>query len=68
MSTQSKTIQAQVPIRLLSEMRALVEGGWFQSIDEIVVDAVRRFVESHHAELTEQFLREDVAWGLRGDD
>ena len=68
MSVQSTTIQAQIPARLFSEMRTLVESGWFRNLDELIVDAIRRFVESHQAELAEQFLREDIEWGLRGDD
>jgi len=29
---------------------------------------LRRFVESHRTELMERFIREDVAWGLHGDE
>ena len=68
MAGQSNTIQTEIPRRLFSEMRTLVDSGWFSDLDEIVVDAIRRFVESHQAELAEQFVREDVEWGLRGDD
>jgi Arc/MetJ-type ribon-helix-helix transcriptional regulator len=64
----TEAVHAQVPARLLAEMRQLVEAGWFGRLDEVVVDAVRRFVESHRAELMERFIREDVAWGLRGED
>lgn len=68
MSTQSTKIQAEIPARLLLEVRSLVESGWFRSVDEVIVDAVRRFVESHQTELMEKFVREDVEWGLRGGD
>jgi Arc/MetJ-type ribon-helix-helix transcriptional regulator len=49
-------------------MQALVTAGWFRSLDEIVVDALRRFVESHQGELMDEQIREDVEWGLRGAD
>jgi hypothetical protein len=29
-----------------------------------MLNALRRFVESHRAELMERFIREDVDWGL----
>ena len=65
---QMATIQTDVPVRLLSEMQMLVETGWFRDLDELMVDALRRFVESHRAELMERFILEDVEWGLHGDE
>ena len=46
----------------------LVEAGWFRDVDELVLDALRRFIESHRGELIERFIREDVDWGLYGDE
>jgi len=34
--------------------------------EELVAEALRRYLESHSTRLAESFLREDVAWGLRG--
>ena len=65
---QTATIQAKVPTRLLTEMQMLVETGWFRDLDELMLDALRRFVESHRAELMERFILEDVEWGLYGDE
>ena len=65
---QMATIQTDVPIRLLTEMQMLVEVGWFRDLDDLMLDALRRFVESHRAELMERFVREDVEWGLHGND
>lgn len=65
---RTATLEAEVPQRLLGEMEALVAAGWFRSLDEIVVDALRRFVESHRGELMDELIREDVEWGLRGAD
>ncbi len=61
------TIHTAVPIRLLTEMETLVEAGWFRDLDELMLNALRRFVESHRPELMEAFIREDVEWGLHGD-
>jgi hypothetical protein len=65
---QMATIQTDVPVRLLTEMQMLVEAGWFRDLDDLMLDALRRFVESHRTELLERFVREDVEWGLYGDE
>ena len=65
---QTATIHTNVPVRLLTEMQMLVEAGWFRDLDELMLNALRRFVESHRAELMERFIREDVEWGLHGDE
>ena len=62
------TLHTQVPSRLFQELQALVDAGWSRDIDEIVLDALRRYAESHRESLTSQFIREDVEWGLRGSD
>ncbi|HSS52070.1 MAG TPA: CopG family transcriptional regulator [Thermoanaerobaculia bacterium] len=61
------TVAAEIPIRLFGEMRSLVDSGWFRDLDELILEALRRYVDSHRAELMEDFVREDVEWGLRGD-
>lgn len=66
--SQTATVQADVPLRLLTEMQTLVEEGWFRSLDDLMLDALRRLVESRRPEMMERFFREDVEWGLHGDD
>jgi hypothetical protein len=46
----------------------LVGEGWFRDEKEIVSEAVRRFLDTHEPELMEKFVREDVEWGLHGDE
>ena len=41
--------------------------GWFRDLDDLFVEALRRYVDSHRPELTERFLQQDVEWGLHGD-
>ncbi len=65
---ETATIQTEVPIGLLTQVQKLVEAGWFRSLDEVILDALRRFVESHQAELMEEFIRQDVEWGLHGNE
>jgi hypothetical protein len=33
---------------------------------ELLAEAPRRYPESHSTRLAESFIRQDVAWGLRG--
>lgn len=62
------TLQTQVPSRLFHELQSLVDAGWSRDVDEIVLDALRRYADSHRESLMAQFLREDIEWGLRGSD
>jgi Arc/MetJ-type ribon-helix-helix transcriptional regulator len=62
----STSIQTQLPDHLLEQAQLLVRDGWATDVDEILTDALRRYLDSHSAELTEAFIREDVEWGLRG--
>jgi Arc/MetJ-type ribon-helix-helix transcriptional regulator len=61
----TQRIETEIPAQLFAEMKTLVESGWFRSIDDVVLDALRRFLEAHREDLMEGFLREDVEWGLR---
>jgi len=59
-------IQAELPERLVADARAFVEEGWVGDFDELLAEALRRYLESHSSRLAESFIREDVTWGLRG--
>ena len=63
-----KTIQAELPEQLYKKAQALVKEGWFRDEKDIFSEAIRRFLETHESELMEKFVREDVEWGLHGDD
>jgi hypothetical protein len=65
---QTTTLQTEVPNRLLTELQGLVTAGWSRTLDELVLDALRRYADSHGQELMEGFVREDVEWGLEGVD
>ncbi len=60
-------IHAEIPDQLAQQARRMVERGWATSVDSIVAESLRRYLESHQETLTEQFLRDDVEWGLKGD-
>lgn len=66
--THKVTIEAHVPDRLLGEMQALVQAGWFHDMDDLVMEALRRLLDTHRPELMERFIRKDIEWGLGGTE
>lgn len=62
------TIKAEIPAELAKQARALVKDGWACDLNALVSDALRRYIESHQTQLTEAGVREDVQWGLHGND
>lgn len=61
-------IQAELPPELTARAEAYVKEGWAADFNELLADALRRFLESHSAQVTEAFVLEDVQWGLHGND
>ena len=59
-------IQAELPEQLVADARAFVAEGWVGDFDELLAEALRRYLESHSSRLAESFIRDDVNWGLRG--
>jgi len=64
----TSTIQAQIPLQLLSQAETLVKEGWIADLNTLVAEALRRFLESHQSQLTEAFIKDDVRWGLHEKD
>lgn len=61
-------VQMELPPRLHEQMRVLVKEGWYRDEKDILLEALRRFLEGHQPEIMEQFIREDVEWGLDGQE
>jgi hypothetical protein len=55
-------IEAELPAKLAAQARAFVAAGWPTDFNELLAEALRRFLESHEASLTESFIKEDVEW------
>lgn len=68
MADANRTLQADLPEAVMREMQSMVDAGWFRSTDELVLDALRRFLDSHRGDLMQDLIREDVEWGLHGSD
>lgn len=65
MSTQ---IHTEIPDQLWQQAQTLVQQGWVHNMDALVAEAMRRYIESHQQSISEDFIREDVEWGLHGDE
>jgi len=63
-----KTVQTEVPEALYNQAMALVTEGWFRDEKDVFSEAIRRFLDTHQSELMQKYIREDVEWGLHGDD
>ena len=63
-----KTTQTEVPEQLYKKAQILVKEGWFRDEQDIFAEAIRRFLDAHRPDLMEKFIREDVEWGLHGQD
>ncbi len=63
-----KSICTELPDQLYQEIKILVSKGWFKNEDDIVLEALRRFLDTHKIELMERFISEDVEWGLHGKE
>lgn len=61
-------IEAKLPDELAARAHSFVEHGWAPDFNGLLAEALRRFLESHSAMLSESFLKADVEWGLHGSD
>ncbi|MFW6172024.1 MAG: CopG family transcriptional regulator [Planctomycetota bacterium] len=62
------SIHAELPEKLVEEARKFVEAGWATDVNQLIADALQRYLGSHAADSAEAFIREDAEWGLRGRD
>lgn len=61
-------IQTEIPERLWQQAQTLVAQGWVNSMQDLMNESLRRYLESHQEFLAEQFILDDVRWGLHGKD
>lgn len=62
------TIEVKLPPQLAAGVDQLIRDGWYSDTQTVVVEALRRFLDSHSPALMQQFLQEDLDWGLRGTE
>ena len=64
----SMHIETNIPDQLWKQAQNMVEQGWVNNMDSLITESMRRYIESHQQTTSETFIREDVNWGLQGDD
>lgn len=57
-----------IPPALWQELQILIEKGWATNVQQVLLEALRRYLDTHQAQLSEGFIQEDVQWGLYGKD
>ena len=57
-----------LPPRLAEQVQKQIKEGWFTDMNSLIVEALRRYLETHQGTLSERFIREDIEWGLKGDE
>ena len=66
--TETGTTTITVPQRLAEQIQIYIQAGWFSDVNELVIEALRRYLETHRIELAERFVWQDVEWGLHGNE
>lgn len=46
----------------------MAEQGWINNMDTLITESIRRYIESHQQTTKENFIGEDLDWGLHGKD
>ena len=61
-----KRIRAEIPSKLYEQMDRLVREGWFRSQEDIINDALRRYLNFYRPERLEKNILDDVERALGG--
>ncbi|NOR69161.1 MAG: CopG family transcriptional regulator [Methylomarinum sp.] len=64
----SMHIETNIPDELWKQAQNMVEQGWVKNMDSLITESIRRYIEFHQQTTSGTFIREDVDWGLYGDD
>jgi metal-responsive CopG/Arc/MetJ family transcriptional regulator len=63
-----KTLHIDCPDELAQRLEELIREGWVADHEQAVIEALRRFLDSHRPELIKAQVLTDVEWGLHGRD
>jgi hypothetical protein len=62
------TLTVQCPDQLAERLGEFVKEGWAADVGETMVEALRRFLDSHRPDVARTQALADVEWGLHGKD
>ena len=60
-----KTVSIPLPDKLGMEVENCVKSGWFTDEAEVIRMALQEFFRHNRLRLTEEFMKEDIAWALK---
>ncbi len=63
-----KTLTIECPDGLADDLDSFVKAGWAADTQETVLEALRKFLDSHRPDLIRKQILDDVEWGLHGND
>jgi Arc/MetJ-type ribon-helix-helix transcriptional regulator len=58
------TMKIKIPEKWDKYLEQYIKNGWAESKEEVLKEALIRFLESHKEEIIESHLTKDVEWGL----
>ena len=64
----SMHIETNIPDQLWQQAQSMVEQGRINNMDSLITESIRRYIESHQQTTSEDFIRDDIDWGLYGED
>ncbi len=62
-----KRITVECLDRIHGQLEQMVHAGWIKTAEEVVIEALQRYVDSHGCDLNEAQILKDVEWGLLGN-
>jgi len=63
-----KTLTIECPDGLVNDLDSFVKAGCATDTQETVIEALRKFLDSHRPEVIRTQILDDVEWGLHGND
>ena len=67
-NSDMKLLTVQLPDALAKRLEVLTHEGWVGEPQQVVVEALRRYLDSHRPEMIASQVKTDVEWGLHGND
>jgi len=61
-----ETVPTKLTEKLILEMNAIVNEGWYANKSELIRDALREMIKKLKAERLASAIKEDITWGLYG--
>jgi Arc/MetJ-type ribon-helix-helix transcriptional regulator len=60
-----KTIEVNLPEKLITEVEKYIDNGWFHNEEEVVRTALEEFLQSNKLKMTERYMKDDIEWALK---